>query len=160
MVSFILNKPKRILEPCIGRGDLVIYVLECIPKIKFDMYEIDTEIELLEGIDKNSVHYGDFLEEKIPRIYETIIGNPPYIKSKNGNIYIKFIKKCYGLLSSKGELIFIVPSAFLKLTGTSKLLNEMMSNGNITHIYHPHDEGLFENASIDVILFSIFKRNI
>jgi adenine-specific DNA-methyltransferase len=157
LFNFILNKPKRILEPCVGRGDLVIYVLERFPKIKFDMYEIDTEIKLLEGIDKNSVRYGDFLEQKIPRFYETIIGNPPYVKTRNGNLYVKFIKKCYGLLSSKGELIFIVPSAFLKLTGTSKLLEEMMSNGNITHIYHPHNEGLFEGASIDVIVFRYAK---
>ena len=50
-------------------------------------------------------------------------------------------------------MIFIVPSDFLKLTGASKLLNNMMTNGSIIHIYHPPNEKLFKNASIDVIVF-------
>jgi adenine-specific DNA-methyltransferase len=34
----------------------------------------------------------------------------------------------------------------------------MMTDGNFTHIYHPHDEKLFENASIDVIVFRYCKN--
>lgn len=155
--EFILNSPSNILEPCIGRGDLIKYIRTKIPKIKFDMYEIDKEIKLLDNIE--NVIYGDFLKQIIKTEYDTIIGNPPYVKSKNGNLYIFFIEKCFNILKLNGELIFIVPSDFFKLTSSFKLLNIMMNNGTFTHIYHPHTEKLFKNASIDVILFRYCKNS-
>ena len=85
--------------------------------------------------------------------------NPPYVKTKGGNLYIDFTEKCYNLLEECGELIFIIPSDFLKLTSASKLLNTMMNNGTFTHIYHPHNEKMFENASIDIIIFRYCKNN-
>jgi adenine-specific DNA-methyltransferase len=73
-------------------------------------------------------------------------------------LYIDFIKKCYELLEYDGELIFIVPSDIFKLTSASKLLNDMMIHGTFTHIFHPNDEHMFENASIDVIVFRYYKN--
>jgi adenine-specific DNA-methyltransferase len=125
------------------------------------MYEIDNTIQLLDGINKNDVIYTDFIKEDIQKKYISIIGNPPYIKTKTGNLYIDFINKCYNLLEENGELIFIVPSNFYKLTCSYKLLNEMMENGTFTHIYHPNNENMFENASIDILIFRYCKnRNI
>ena len=121
------------------------------------MYEIDDNIKLLDGI-PNNVIYKDFLEENINKTYKTIIGNPPFIRTKHGNLYIDFINKCYNLLDNDGELIFIIPSDFFKLTSASKLLNEMIINGSFTHMYHPQKENLFENASIDVIVFRYCKN--
>ena len=167
--SFILNKPDYILEPSIGQGDLVSFIKNKMPKSKFDMYEIDEEIELLDGINRDKVIYGNFMAQEINKKYKTIIGNPPYIRTKKGNMYIDFTEKCYNLMDdndnndnndNNSELIFIVPSDFLKLTSASKLLNKMMCNGTFTHIYHPHNEKLFENASIDVIVFRYCKNNI
>ena len=156
VLDFIKNKPIRILEPSIGQGDLVKYITEnCI--VEFDMYELDESIELLEGIDREKVKYGDFMKANITKKYKTIIGNPPYIKKSSGNLYLEFIKKCFNLLKIKGELIFIVPSDFLKLTSASKLLNTMLEKGTFTHIYHPNNENLFANASIDVIVFRYYK---
>ena len=63
------------------------------------------------------------------------------------------------MLDDNGELIFIVPSDFFKLTSASKLLNKMMLNGFFTHIYHPHNEKMFANAFIDVIVFRYLKNN-
>ena len=157
--KFIKNKPKRILEPSVGRGDLVNFIKKQNDKIKFDMYEIDNEIIPLESIDKKNINYNDFLKVKIKKKYKTIIGNPPYVKTSKGNLYIDFIKKCYKLLKSKGELIFIVPSIFLKLTSSSELINEMLISGTFTDIYHPNDEKLFKNASIDVIIFRYCRDN-
>ena len=74
-------------------------------------------------------------------------------------MYIDFIEKCYKLLENNGELIFIIPSDFFKLTSASKLLNIMIINGTFTHIYHPHKENLFEHASIDVIVFRYCKND-
>lgn len=164
--SFIINNPEEILEPSIGQGDLIVYVKEKNSSIKFDMYEIDEKIKLLDNIEKEkeNVVYCDFLQQNITKLYKTIIGNPPYIKCKKKslkiNLYIEFIEKCYNLLDDKGELIFIVPSDFLKLTSSSKLINIMMNNGTFTHIYHPNNEKMFENASIDIIIFRYCKNKL
>lgn len=156
VLDFIKNEPKRILEPSIGQGDLVKYITDnC--NVNFDMYELDESVELLEGIDREKVVYGDFMKANITKKYKTIIGNPPYIKKSTGNLYIEFVEKCFNLLKIKGELIFIVPSDFLKLTSASKLLNVMLEKGTFTHIYHPNNENLFANASIDVIVFRYYK---
>jgi adenine-specific DNA-methyltransferase len=157
--EFIKNSPDNILEPCIGRGDLISFIKQQDSTISFDMYEIDNTIPLLDDITKEDVIYGDFLKQTITKTYITIIGNPPYVRTKKGNLYIDFISKCYHLLDDYGELIFIVPSDFLKLTSASKLLNEMLENGSFTDIFHPHDENMFENASIDVIVFRYCKNN-
>lgn len=158
--EFILNSPSNILEPSIGRGDLIIFISNKLPNITFDMYEIDTQIKLLDNIEQEKVVYGDFMIQPITKTYKTIIGNPPYVRTKKGNLYINFIEKCYELLTIDGELIFIVPSDFLKLTSASKLLNIMMTQGTFTHIFHPHNENMFANASIDVIVFRYCKNSL
>ena len=158
--EFILNNPLNILEPSIGQGDLVEFILNKNSDVIFDMYEIDNTIKLLNKIEKDKVIYSDFIKENINKKYKTIIGNPPYIKTKKGNIYIDFIEKCFNLLDTDGELIFIIPSDFFKLTSSSKLLNIMMREGTFTHIFHPHNEKMFENASIDIIIFRYYKNNL
>ena len=160
VLQFILNNPSNILEPSIGQGDLIKFIMDINPNITFDMYEIDDNIKLLDKIKKDEVIYSDFMKQTITKTYKTIIGNPPYVKIKKGNLYIDFIEKCYNLLDDDGELIFIVPSDFLKLTCASKLLNIMMTNGTFTHIFHPHNEKMFEDASIDIIVFRYCKNSL
>ena len=108
--EFVFNNPDIILEPSVGQGDLVEVLLRKNNKIHFDMYEIDYNIKLLEGIPK-TVIYNDFLKQKISKTYTTIIGNPPFVRTQKGNLYIDFIQKCYDLLKNNGELItnFIDP---------------------------------------------------
>ena len=155
----ILNKPNKILEPSMGRGDLIKYIQSITPYIEFDLYEIDETINFLPEIQKEQIHFGDFLQQEINNKYKTIIGNPPYVKTKTGNLYIDFIDRCYELLEDKGELIFIVPSDFIKLTSSGKVINKMIENGTFTHIIHPNKENLFDNASIDIIVFRYCKDN-
>lgn len=155
--KLILNKPNLILEPSVGRGDLVEYILSKNNNISFDYYEIDNKIIPLPCIDNKKIIYKDFLKENITKKYTTIIGNPPYVKTSKGNLYIDFIDKCIDLLEENGELIFIIPSDFLKLTSSSKVINKLLSYGMITHIIHPHNENLFEEASIDIIIFRYLK---
>jgi adenine-specific DNA-methyltransferase len=80
--EFILNNPSNILEPCIGQGHLITFITDKIPNITFDMYEIDTNIKLLDNIQKDKIIYNDFIIENITKTYKTIIGNPPYIRTK------------------------------------------------------------------------------
>ena len=157
--DLIKNNPKKILEPSMGRGDLVQHVKVQNEHIAFDLYEIDENINFLESINIKDINIGDFLTYDINDKYDTIIGNPPYVKTKKGNLYIDFIEKCFNLLNENGELIFIVPSDFIKLTSSGKIINKMMESGTFTHIIKPHNENLFENASVDIIVFRYCKNN-
>ena len=56
--EFILNNPSNILEPSIGQGDLVTFITDKMPRTTFDMYEIDTSIELMDKIQKEKVIIG------------------------------------------------------------------------------------------------------
>lgn len=158
--SLILNNPKTILEPAVGRGDLVEYVMKkrSDSYIDYDMYEIDDTLDIIESVKKHNIQFVDFLTCKIDKKYDTIIGNPPYIKQKHGNLYLKFIKKCYELLRDKGEIVFIVPSEFFKLTSSVELLTRLMNNGMFTHIVHPNNDKLFNNAIIDILIFRYCKN--
>lgn len=157
--KFIMNDPDTILEPSVGRGDLVQCVLQAHPHTTFDMYDVDGDIPFLPCVQERgkSLVIADFLTADISRNYKTIIGNPPYVKHSKGNLYIDFTRRCFHMLAQGGELIFIVPSDFFKLTGSSKLLCEMMDNGTFTHIYHPDHENLFEDASINIIVYRYCK---
>lgn len=159
VLELVMNNPNVILEPSVGQGDLVQVIYNNDNKIQFDMYEIDSKIKILDDIPKNVI-YGDFIEQDVKKKYKTIIGNPPFVRTTKGNLYIDFIEKCYNLLENNGELIFIIPSDFFKLTCASKLLNDMITKGTFTHIYHPHNEKLFKNASIDILVFRYLKNNI
>ena len=156
--KLIENNPSIILEPSIGQGDLIDYIKKKKSEITFHLYEIDRTIQLLSSIKNENITYGDFLEQYINLKYDTIIGNPPYVKTKTGNLYLNFIDKCFELLNVNGELIFIVPSDFIKLTSASNIINKMLNNGTFTHIIHPNNENLFENASIDIIIFRYCKN--
>ena len=155
--EFIQNKPKKILEPSLGLGHLVDYVLKQDNNIQFKMIEIDDSLEHLECIKKEEVIYANFLTHEINEKFTTIIGNPPYVKRKGGNMYILFIDKCIDLLKENGELIFIIPSDFFKMTSSSKTIKKMMRYGYISNIYHPHNEHLFKDASIDILIFRYVK---
>ena len=151
--EFVKNNPKVILEPSCGAGHLVNNYPN--KKTNFDCYELDETIDFL--IDIKTITFGDFLKQEIKKKYKTIIGNPPYVKTSKGNLYIDFIDICVDLLKKEGELVFIIPSDFLKLTSAIKTINKMLDNGHFTDIYHPHDEHLFENATVDIIVFRYVK---
>ena len=160
--EFIKNKPKQILEPSIGQGHIIDYLKkdpnQIFENTEFIMIEIDKNLIPLISINKQNIHYVDFLEYNPNQKFQTIIGNPPYVKKKGKpNLYVEFIKKCVNLLENNGELIFIIPSDFFQLTSSAKLINQMMSQGKFTHIYHPNKENLFEEASIDVLIFRFQK---
>lgn len=99
LFEFILNEPSNILEPSIGQGDLITFITDKIPNITFDMYEIDEKIKLLDNIEKDNVVYGDFMNQKIIKKYKTIVGNPPYIRTKKGT---------YILISLKNVIIYLM----------------------------------------------------
>lgn len=152
VIEFVKNNPCIALEPSVGQGHLASSLSSNFSKCYIDMFEIDSTISLMQGIN-GSITYADFLTSKINRRYPTIIGNPPFVRTSQGNLYIDFIRKSLDLLEDKGEMIFIVPSDFFKLTCASSLLTEMLTLGTFTHIHLPNNEKLFANASIDIVVF-------
>ena len=111
---------------------------------KFDCFEIDNDLELLDNINQENlnIQYADFIDSNINKTYDTIIGNPPYVKKTKGNLYLEFIEKCFDLLNEDGELIFIVPSDFFKLTNSQDIINKMTIYGTFTHVFLPYNEKL------------------
>lgn len=163
VISFIAdrNAPRRVLEPSFGEGHLLhayLHSSKWNSEDRIDGYEIDDTLPpLLATTPSLHLKYQDFLTQ-VDEPYDTIIGNPPFVKQNGGkNLYLQFIQKCVKNLGDHGELIFIVPSEFFKLTSASKLITEMVSVGSFTDVFFPHDETLFEGASVDVVVFRFEK---
>lgn len=121
-------------------------------------------------------HNMDFFDYDINNKFETIIGNPPYVKyndinpdtksrldyslfDKRSNLYLFFIKKCIDHLTHNGELIFIVPRDFLKSTSSIKLNEYIYNMGTITDVVDYGDMILFKGFSPNCIVFRFEKNN-
>lgn len=160
--QFVFDKVKHknsmLLEPSFGAGHLLQKFMESNSQYPMFCCEVDNSIKPCVKFNQNqTVLYGDFTKQTFTRKFKTIVGNPPYVKQSTGNLYIKFIELCYNLLEEDGELLFIVPSDFTKLTSASSLIDTMVKHGSFTDFLFPHNERLFEGASIDVVVFRYEK---
>jgi len=163
--QFVFDKVKNrgscLLEPSFGAGHLLKKFKQYNPDYPMVCYELDATIPPV--IELNEPHqtviYGDFTKQSIMEKFKTIIGNPPYVKQKQTkNLYIKFIERCFEYLDADGgEMIFIVPSDFIKLTSAAGIIDTMTRAGSFTDFLFPNDEKLFEGASIDVLVFRYEK---
>ena len=112
----------------------------------------------------------DFFTYSLKNKFTTIIGNPPYVRfqeiapdTKNllpkgafdqrANLYLFFIKKCCAHLSPGGELIFITPRDFMKLTSAAPLNREMAATGGFTYFEDLGDGVVFKNVSPNVCIW-------
>jgi adenine-specific DNA-methyltransferase len=154
----VKNKLELLLEPSFGAGHLLQKFKNYNDNYPMICYEIDNTITPIVTINNfQQLIYDDFTKQTINQTFKTIIGNPPYVKQKTGNLYIKFIELCYNYLDTNGELLFIVPSDFLKLTSAAKLITKMTETGSFTDFLFPHDENLFDEANIDIVVFRYEK---
>jgi adenine-specific DNA-methyltransferase len=158
----VKHKSSTLLEPSFGAGHLLKKFKEYDNNYPMTCYELDTTVKpVVEFNENQTIIYGDFTAQTISAKFKTIIGNPPYVKQKTGNLYIKFVEQCYNYLEDDGgELIFIVPSDFIKLTSASSIIEKMEKTGSFTDFLFPHDEKLFEGASIDVLVFRYEKGSM
>lgn len=154
----VKNKSSTLLEPSFGAGHLLTKFKEYDDNYPMVCYEIDKDIKPVISFNRHQkCTYDDFTAQTITQKFKTIVGNPPYVKQSSGNLYIKFIELCYNYLDDDGELIFIVPSDFIKLTSASSIIETMTSNGSFTDFLFPHNERLFEGANIDIVVFRYQK---
>jgi adenine-specific DNA-methyltransferase len=157
----VKHRSSRLLEPSFGAGHLLKKFKEHDPYYPMVCYELDNTITPVIEFSQphQTVIYGDFTTQTITEKFKTIIGNPPYVQQKKtGNLYIKFIELCFEYLDDDGgELIFIVPSDFIKLTSAAGIIDKMTRTGSFTDFLFPNNEKLFEGASIDVLVFRYEK---
>jgi adenine-specific DNA-methyltransferase len=154
----------RALEPACGDGAFSSRIAGC------------TAIEL------DAVHCPpgalniDFFTYPETERFDTIIGNPPYVKARdihpgtrnrlhsrllNGhsNLYLHFIEKCVRHLAPGGELIFITPRDFLKATGAARLNAWLYDQGTITDFEELGDARVFDGVVPNCAIWRFEKGN-
>ncbi len=152
----------RVLEPSCGDGAFFNEIPNCV------------------GIEIDSKHcpHGamnmDFFDYPISEKFDTIIGNPPYVRyqditketklklksslfDERTNLYLFFIEKCIHHLKEHGELIFITPRDFLKATSSIRLNKFIFENGTITDIIDLGDRNIFKGFNPNCIIFRFEK---
>jgi len=159
------NNNGTILEPSCGNGAFINQIENCIG------------IELDKDICPNNAINMDFFNFNISNKFDTIIGNPPYVKYKNilpetknlldksffderTNLYLFFIKKCIEHLNENGELIFITPRDFLKNTSSIKLNNWILTQGSFTHFIDLGDANIWEDGSSPSVAYWRFQKGL
>lgn len=118
----------------------------------------------------------DFFAYPEEEKFDTIIGNPPYVKARdilpqtrlnlsspllNGhaNLCLYFIEKCVRHLKPGGELVFITPRDFLKATGAAKLNTWLFDQGSITDMIELGDAKIFSGALPNCVVWRFEKGN-
>jgi len=138
----------RVLEPSAGDGAFFKNISSCVG------------IELDSRVAPKGAKVMDFFAYPVREKFETIIGNPPYVRYQDiqpttklhldgtlfdgrSNLYLFFIEKCVRHLTPGGELIFITPRDFIKLTAAKKLNAWLFAQGSITDFIETGDSSIF-----------------
>ena len=154
----------RVLEPSCGNGAFSKNIPNCVA-IEIDSKHIDSKMLNI-----------DFFDYSIEEKFDTIIGNPPYVRyqdilpqtkeklksnlfDERSNLYLFFIEKCIKHLNDGGELIFITPRDFLKATSSIKLNKFIFEQGTITDLIDLGDENIFAGFTPNCIIFRFEKGN-
>jgi adenine-specific DNA-methyltransferase len=152
----------RVLDPAAGDGAFSRHLPGC------------TAIELDPGVASPGVQVMDFFDLPASERFDTIIGNPPYVRYKDiiletrvrlnsplfdarSNLFLFFIEKSVQHLNAGGELIFIVPREFIKLTAAAKLNDWLYSQGSITHWIEAGDTRIFTGAGPNCAIFRFVR---
>ena len=156
----------RTLEPSAGDGAF----LRCLQAEGCDC----TAIEIDPQVAPAGAEVADFFAYPLSEQFATIIGNPPYVRYQDvaaatrkrlksdlfdarSNLFLFFIEKAIRHLTPGGELIFIVPREFIKLTAARKLNAWLYQQGSITHFYETGDVRVFDGATPNCAIFRFEK---
>lgn len=169
VVAFMLDlcaNTGRILEPSAGDGaffnELKARKADCVG------IEIDPRVA------PDGALVRDFFSYPLSEQFDSIIGNPPYVRFQDvdartkkrlkselfdarSNLFLFFIEKCIRHLKPGGELVFIVPREFIKLTAAKKLNAWLYAQGSITHFYETGDVRVFGDHTPNCAIFRFEK---
>ena len=156
----------RVLEPSAGDGAFFATLRErradCVG------------IELDPRVAPEGAEVRDFFDYPLSEQFDTIIGNPPYVRfqdiavdtrkrlksgffDKRSNLFLFFVEKCIRHLKPGGELVFVVPREFIKLTAARKLNGWLYAQGSITHFYETGDARVFGEHTPNCAIFRFEK---
>ncbi|MBS3935818.1 MAG: class I SAM-dependent methyltransferase [Sulfuritalea sp.] len=152
----------RSLDPAAGDGAFCARINGC------EAIEIDP------GVAPAGARVMDFFALPPAEKFDTIIGNPPYVRQQDippetlalldstlfdrrSNLYLYFIEKAVRHLRRGGELIFIVPREFTKLTAARKLNAFLHEEGDITDFIETGDMRIFGAHNPNCAIFR-FER--
>lgn len=157
----------RRLEPSAGIG--------CISKyFKDNDKKIDVSIEIDEYLDFicDEITVMNFFAYDVEEKFDTIVGNPPYVKSQlienkeeinskytSLNLYIYFIEKCYQHLKENGEIVFIIPREFFTNSRARGIRETLYDNGTITDVIDYQERKMFDDADPYVVIIRYEKGN-
>ncbi len=167
VVSLMLSLRKnsgRVLEPSCGDGAFSSVIPDCVA-IELDATKAPPHALVM-----------DFFDFPTSEKFETIIGNPPYVRFQDiapdtkqklsltrfdarTNLYLFFIEKCVQHLAPHGELIFITPRDFLKATSSRKLNAWLFAQGTMTHWIELGDQRVFQGYTPNCAIWRFESHN-
>ncbi|MDR2188598.1 MAG: class I SAM-dependent methyltransferase [Azonexus sp.] len=169
VVDFMLGLCRnngRFLEPSVGDGAFFHALrqrgADCVG------IEIDPRVA------PTGVAVGDFFAYPLDEQFDSIVGNPPYVRfqeiaagtrqrldsklfDSRSNLFLFFIEKAVRHLRPGGELVFIVPRELIKLTAAKKLNAWLYREGSMTHFFETGDTRVFANATPNCCIFRFEK---
>lgn len=147
-----IDNIKRILEPSCGTCEIINHCDKSLNGVEIDGIELNDKIynSIKDLTFKNKVNIlnTDFIKYKSEKLYDLIIGNPPYFvcektyipseyqKYINGrpNIFGVFILHSLSLLKPGGILALIIPNSFLNSLYYSNIRNYIKQTCTIVKI--------------------------
>jgi adenine-specific DNA-methyltransferase len=168
MLGLIRNRG-RVLEPACGDGAFIDRIPPHYPDV--------VAIEIDPAHCPDGALNADFFTYPDVEKFDTIIGNPPYVKARDiapemrrhfstqlldghANLYLHFIEKCVRHLKPGGELIFITPRDFLKATGAARLNTWLFDQGTITDFEELGDARIFDGVVPNCAIWRFEKGNM
>ena len=162
-----------VLEPSCGDGAFLRRLAKHIPGRAIVGVELDPRVCPSGAINEDFLVYAS-ARKRTHKAFDTIIGNPPYVKfqdilpgikarldsrllDRRGNLYLHFIERCVRLLAPGGELIFITPRDFIKLTGAVRLNRWLCEEGSFTHVVELGDRPVFKGATPNCMIWRFEK---
>lgn len=157
----------RVLEPSAGIGSLCSFFKEQGTETNIAI-EKDSSLKF----EYDNIQIMDFFDYDINEKFDTIYGNPPYVKQQNIidkhkikstqtslNLFLYFIEKSFYHLNDNGEIIFIIPREFFTNTRAKNIRKLLFDNGTITDVIDYQERKMFNDAAPYIVIIRYEKDN-
>jgi len=147
-----ISSIKKILEPSCGTCEIINYCDKMMNDVEIDGIEFNSKIHNaikdLTFKNKVNIYNNDFIKYKTDKLYDLIIGNPPYFVCKKTdipkeyenyihgrpNIFGLFILHSLTMIKPGGIIALIIPKSFLNSLYYSKIRNYIKQTCTIISI--------------------------